>query len=83
MSKRVKIAHTPILDLLAFNIKYYRKRLNMSQEKLADRANLHPTYISNIEQGKRNLSIQNVYQIAEALGLSVVELLTEIKEKQK
>lgn len=79
-AKRKKVANTPILNLLANNIKYYRGKMKMSQEQLAELAELHPTYISNIEQGKRNLSLQNVDQIANALEMPVSELLKEIKE---
>lgn len=78
--KRKKVSNTPILNLLANNIKYYRSTFKMSQEQLAELAELHPTYISNIEQGKRNISLQNVYQIANAFDMSVSELLKEIKE---
>lgn len=79
-AKRNKISNTPILNLLANNIKYYRVKMKISQEKLAELAELHPTYISNIEQGKRNLSLQNVYQIAKAFDMSVSDLLKEIKD---
>lgn len=52
----------------------------MSQERLAELADLHPTYISNIEQGHRNLSLQNVANIADALGVTVPELLTPLPD---
>lgn len=74
---RRKVSNTPILNLLAHNVKYLRAKLKMSQDTLAELAGLHPTYISNIEQGKRNLSLQNVSQIADALQISVSDLLKE------
>lgn len=77
MNKRKKISNTPILNLLAHNVRYYRSIQKMSQELLAEKADLHPTYISNIEQGKRNISLQAVYQLANALNLSVSELLKD------
>ena len=76
-AKRKKVSNTPILNLLANNIKYYRSKFKMSQEQLAELAELHPTYISNIEQGKRNISLQNVYQIANAFNMSVSDLLKD------
>ena len=79
MEARKKISKTPILTLLAKNVRYYRTQQSMSQERLAELADLHPTYISNIEQAKRNLSLETVYRIANALSISVPELLTEIK----
>lgn len=81
-NKRKKVSNTPILNLLARNTRFYRMKSRMSQEQLAELADLHPTYISNIEQGKRNLSLQNVWQIANALHLTVPELLTEIHDNQ-
>lgn len=79
-TKRNKVANTPILNLLAKNVRYYRGKLQMSQERLAELADLHPTYISNIEQGHRNLSLQNVANIADALGVTVPELLTPLPD---
>lgn len=79
-TKRNKVANTPILNLLAKNVRYYRGKLQMSQERLAELAGLHPTYISNIEQGHRNLSLQNVANIADALGVTVPELLTPLPD---
>lgn len=80
--KRKRVSNTPILNLFARNVKFYRKKFKLSQEKLAELSDLHPTYISNIEQGKRNLSLQTVSQIARALNMSASELLAEISEHQ-
>jgi transcriptional regulator with XRE-family HTH domain len=46
----------------------------MTQEKLAEIAELDPTYISGIERGLRNPGIKNVAKIAKALGITVSEL---------
>lgn len=69
-----------ILKIFSKNVKYYRKRLGISQEKLAELADLHRTYISSIELGKRNVSILNIEKIANALGIAPYKLLMEIKE---
>ncbi|MCM1451298.1 MAG: helix-turn-helix transcriptional regulator [Clostridium sp.] len=68
------------MNLLANNIRYYRKKLKLSQEKLAELADLHPTYISNIEQGKRNLSLQTVSDIADAFQIPITTLLSKTQE---
>jgi transcriptional regulator with XRE-family HTH domain len=39
-----------------------------TQEELADRARLHPTYIGGIERGERNLGFDNIVKLARALG---------------
>ena len=51
-----------------------RLRKKWTQEDLADRAKLHPTYISDVERGERNLSLENIVALANALGLKTHEL---------
>jgi transcriptional regulator with XRE-family HTH domain len=52
----------------------------LSQEALADRAGLHRTYISSIERGERNVSLGNIFALAEALGVDPRELLAPEKK---
>ena len=63
---------------MAFNLKRLRTSAGISQEELADRAGLHRTYISSIECAHRNVSLENIFQIAEALGTIPAELLKPI-----
>lgn len=56
---------------LGLRIKELRKLHSISQEKLAELANLDRTYINSVEGGKRNISIINIEKIACALGLSL------------
>jgi ribosome-binding protein aMBF1 (putative translation factor) len=51
-------------------IKYWRQKSGISQEELAWRAQLHRTYVSGIETGDRNLSLQSIEKLALALHLS-------------
>jgi transcriptional regulator with XRE-family HTH domain len=51
-----------------------RERKDLTQERLAEKAGLDPTYISSIERGLRNPGIKNVARLAKALGLSTAEL---------
>ena len=51
----------------------------MSQEQLAERADLHRTYVGSIERGERNVSLDNFVKIAHALSVSPAELLEAIE----
>jgi transcriptional regulator with XRE-family HTH domain len=53
-------------------VKAIRKSQDVSQEKLAELAELDRTYISDIENGKRNVSIETVFKIAKALDKPMV-----------
>ena len=46
----------------------------LSQEGLAERADLHRTYIADIERGVRNLSLRNIEKLAQALDMSIADL---------
>jgi transcriptional regulator with XRE-family HTH domain len=57
------------------NLKKIRESKSISQEKLAEFAEMDRTYISGIERGRRNLSLKNIFKLAEALGITPSELL--------
>ena len=52
-------------------IRELRQAKGISQEALADKAGLDRTYISSIERGKRNVSLENIERLAKALKISV------------
>ena len=56
-------------------IKEIRVEKGLSQEELASLCRLHRTYISDIERGGRNVSIENIEKIANALEINPSELL--------
>jgi transcriptional regulator with XRE-family HTH domain len=58
--------------MIAFGarIKALRENLGFSQERLAELASLHRTYIGGVERGERNVSLINIWRIAEALGIN-------------
>ncbi len=62
-------------DVLSRNMRFLRAKQNLSQEQLADLCELHRTYISSVERGNRNISIDNIEKIALALQVSPSELL--------
>lgn len=66
------------LVALGRNIRKARKILNISQEELAFRCELHRTYLSDIERGVRNLSFSSLVALARGLGSTVSELTQNI-----
>ena len=63
--------------LFATNMRRVRKEKKLTQERVAEDADLHPNYISSVERGERNISICNIEKIAKALRVTMAELLTE------
>ncbi|MDJ0583227.1 helix-turn-helix transcriptional regulator [Crocosphaera sp.] len=55
-------------------IRRRRRELDFSQEELAEKSELHRTYISSIERGNRNPSLENIKKLADALDISVAAL---------
>ena len=49
----------------------------LSQEKLADLAGLHFTYVSSVERGERNISLENIGRLAKALNCRIKDLFVE------
>ncbi len=66
--------------LFASNLRRIRIATGLSQEALAERAELHRTYVSSIERGERNISLENIFRLAEALGVDSRELLAPEKK---
>jgi transcriptional regulator with XRE-family HTH domain len=64
-------------------IKNWRVKLGISQEELAWRAELHRTYVSDIERGFRNPSLQSIERLAKALNLSFTSLFQPLGDSPK
>lgn len=73
----------PTAAQLLFAKNMYRLRVErqLTQEQVAELAELHPVYISGCEGGKRNLSIRNMAQIAFALDVPLTELIDTSRHK--
>ncbi len=54
-----------------------RKELGLSQTDLANKAGLHRTYISDVENGKRNFSFGTLYSLSSTLKVSMTQLITQ------
>ncbi|KAF5040743.1 helix-turn-helix protein [anaerobic digester metagenome] len=63
------------LIALGTTIRQVREALGWSQEQLAERVELHRTYIGGVERGERNLCLLNILAIAEAMGISPGKLI--------
>lgn len=59
--------------LAAKRIRQVREGQGLSQEKLAEIAELHRTYVSSVERGERNVTVDSLERLAEALGVDVRE----------
>ena len=67
-----------ITESFGNRIKEIRQALNISQEELSFRSELHRTYISSIELGKRNVSLANIEKLAIALECEIVDFFKNI-----
>ena len=70
-----------VMVQFGIRLREIRERVGVSQEKLADLAKLHRTYVSSVERGKRNISLVNIEKLAIALGVTMGELMPERKAK--
>jgi transcriptional regulator with XRE-family HTH domain len=61
--------------VFAKNLRRLRLAHGISQEKLADLAGIHRTYLSSVECGSRNVAIDNIERLAKALNTEPAELL--------
>ncbi len=61
----------------ADNMRIARLKMRLSQDELAERSGLHRTYVGSVERAERNISIDNMEAIANALDLELAELLRE------
>ncbi len=66
-----------IIEIFSNNLKMYRNKLGLSQEAFANKAGLHRTYISALECQKRNIALNNIEKIANALEIEPYVLFIE------
>jgi len=70
-----------ITESFGIRVKEIRLELGISQEELSFRSNLHRTYISSIELGKRNVSLLNIEKLAKALNCEIIDFFDSRKVK--
>ena len=61
-------------------LRKFRKKANLSQEKLAQESNLDRTYISLLERGLRQPSLSSILQLSKALKMSATDMVYEVEK---
>ena len=74
----MKVSKASILIRFGQAVRKRRIELDLSQEGLAERADLHRTYVADIERGVRNLSLRNIEKLARALDVSIADLFASL-----
>jgi len=69
----------PIARAFGLHVRELRLDKGISQEELADRCDLHRTFIGRIERGETNVTLLNIHKIARGLGVSPASLMEEGK----
>lgn len=59
-------------------IKLLRKKYNISQELLAEKAGVHRTYIGMVERAEKNITLENIYKLSKAFAIPLSELFMEV-----
>ena len=67
----------PILLRFGKNVQKIRKNRHLTQEQLAELADVHRTYIGMIERAEKNITLCNIERIAKGLNVPIIELLSE------
>jgi transcriptional regulator with XRE-family HTH domain len=70
---------TEIISTVAENVRKARKAAGLSQEELALEADVDRTYISQVERGKRNITVVILARLARAMRTSAAELLADTR----
>lgn len=69
-----------ITEQFGKRVKEIRQAKGVTQEELSAKAQLHRTYISSVELGKRNISLLNIEKLAKALGCDVSDFFNQRKD---
>jgi transcriptional regulator with XRE-family HTH domain len=77
------VAREDLRAVFGSRVRELRLAQRLSQEELAERADLHRNYIGGIERGERNVGILNVGKLADALGLSPAELFGPFTQRPR
>lgn len=71
-----------ITQAVGARIRIYRQRCGITQEELAEKAEVHHTYIGQVERGEKNLTIVTLEKILSALGISFTDFFEHLDFKE-
>ena len=78
MTKSHNHKKTPVRLAFGKAVRIRREELDLTQEELAEKASLHPTYIGSVEKrGERNIALENIVILGKALKCSPKDLMPE------
>ena len=66
------------LKILGEAIREHRVRAGLSQEKLAEKAGLHPVYVGKVERGEQWISLHALLRVSAALNIPIRELVADL-----
>jgi transcriptional regulator with XRE-family HTH domain len=69
---------SPVLIFFGKKVREIRQKHGWSQEELASRADVHRTYIGMIERAEKNITLENIKKIADALRVKLSEIFKDI-----
>ena len=75
--KQLRRSSAELRQILASNIRAYRKSRRISQEEFAETCGLHRTYVGSVERGERNVTLSTLETFASVLDVSIPKLLTK------
>jgi transcriptional regulator with XRE-family HTH domain len=68
---------TPLRVEFGKKVRAKRYEMGLTQEELAEKADLHTTYLGSVERGERNIALENIISLAKALKCSPKDLMPE------
>jgi transcriptional regulator with XRE-family HTH domain len=75
---RYLASYSKIRRAVGSAIREKRRATGLTQEKLAEKADLHPNYLGEVERGEKSISLEALYRIASSLGISIKDLTPDI-----
>jgi transcriptional regulator with XRE-family HTH domain len=72
------VATSKIYHVVGEAIHIRRRRIRMSQEKLAEKANLNRNYVGEVERAEKSITLETLERVAKALGVRVRDLLGDL-----